>query len=97
MLAGSRPASDKTYALSDAGVHIDDRIVPWASVERFCINENTSPYRLTIDTKTLWGTTFIPLVDIDHRAVRTEFKNNNVDEVEEIDALIETIVEKLGL
>jgi len=97
MLAGSRPESDKAYALSDVGIHIDERVIPWSSVERFCINEVEHPHRLIVDTKTMMGTVGIPLVDIDFRAVRTEFRNNNIEEVEEIDSLIEWITEKIGL
>ncbi len=97
MLAGSRPAGEKKYGLSDSGVHLDERIIPWASVELFSINDRASPYRLTIKTKTLLGTTVIPLIDIDHRAVRTEFKNNNIEEVDDIDSFTEMLVEKLGL
>lgn len=97
MLAGSRPAVDRTYALSDGGLHIDERVIPWASIERFCLKENSVPPQLVVATKTLLGTTHIPLINIDYRAVRTEFKNNNVDEEDELDSLIETITEKLGL
>ena len=95
-LAGSRPSILHTYGLSDTGIHIDRHIIPWDKVEHFSLKEG-DPYVLVMETKTIFGATKIPLYDIDYRAVRTEFKNNNVDEVDHLETLIENITNALGL
>lgn len=96
MLAANRPDVEHTYALSEQGVHIDTQLVAWERVQQFAIREGAPPV-LVVDTKTLLGTVSIPLSSIDHRAVRTEFKNHNIEEVDHIETIIENLTRALGL
>lgn len=97
MLAGSaRRGVERTYALSDKGLHVGDKVILWSNVAQFAISEG-NPHRLIVDTRTLLGILTIPLISIDHRAVRTEFKNHNVDEADTLVSPIESICKALGL
>ena len=97
MLAGSaRHNPEHTYALSEKGLHIDQRVIVWDKIEQFAIREG-EPNQLVVDTKTLPGIITIPLITVDYRAVRTELKNNNVEETDILVSPIESIVRALGL
>ncbi len=95
-LAGSRPELSHAYGLSEKGVHIDKQIIPWDKIQEFSLKEG-EPYLLNIDTNTSVGNTTIPLYDIDFRAVRTEFKNHDVDESDHVETIIENITRLIGL
>lgn len=97
MLAGTpRPGAERTYALSEQGLHVDSRLVPWERVQHFALREG-EPYVLVAETSTMLGTVFAPLSGIDFRAVRTEFKNHNIDEVDALGSFSEAIARMLGL
>lgn len=97
MLGGSRPGFQKTFALSEEGLHVDERVIPWRSIETFSIAEGRSPKILAVATTTLAGTITAPLIGIDHRAVRTEFKNNNIEEIDEVASFTDLLSNKIGL
>ena len=40
MLAGSQPAIENAYAISDKGLHINTQVVGWDSIQLFAISEN---------------------------------------------------------
>lgn len=96
MLAANRPDGEHVYGISEQGIHIDTQLVIWERVEQFAIREGTPPI-LVVDTKTMLGTVSIPLSGIDHRAVRTEFKNHNIEESDHIETVIENLTRAIGL
>jgi len=97
MLAGApRPESKRAFAISERGFHIDSQLVPWERASAFCIREG-EPMVLVVETGSILGTVSIPLTSIDFRAVRTEFKNHNVEEVEALGSLSASIARSLGL
>lgn len=97
MLAGSaRSEIEHTYGLSDKGFHAGTKLVTWSNIREFSIKEGAPPC-LVVDTATMLGMLTIPLVGIDYRAVRTEFKNNNINEADVLVSPIESICKVLGL
>lgn len=97
MLAGTRrDGVEHVYRLSEKGLHIDAQLIPWDRVQHFFIKD-TEPPTLLVDTKTLLGITSIPLTGIDFRAVRTEFKNRNIDEQELATSVINDFCRTIGL
>lgn len=97
MLAGTaRPENDRVFALSERGLHVDARLVPWERINQFTIRDSDIPV-LVVETGSILGTISIPLTGIDFRAVRTEFKNHNIEETEILSSLSETIARALGL
>jgi hypothetical protein len=96
MLAGSRPGVQRTYALSDRGIHIGHERIPFSNIKSFAIHDE-DPRRLVIGTASLMGTLSIPLGDADFRAVRTELKNRNIEEDDELDSVAERFAKVIGI
>ena len=95
MVAGSLPPAHVTYGVSAKGIHRGREVIPYANIARFAVDEDRG--MLVIETSGLIGTTSIPLKDVDFRAIKTELKNHNVDEADEIHALNDKIAEMLGI
>lgn len=95
MLAGSRPGSHRTYGLSDRGLHIGHERIPYANIKSFAIHDE--PLRLVVATTGLMGTISVPLGTADFRLIRTELKNRNIEEDEELDSLSEKIAKAIGI
>ncbi len=97
MLAGTkRDSTEHVYGLSERGLHLDAQLVSWDRIQHFYIKD-TEPPTLLVETKTLLGIMTIPLTGIDFRAVRTEFKNHNIDEKELAGSMIDGLCRSLGL
>jgi hypothetical protein len=96
MLAGSQPGSAQTYALSKKGVHLGSTLIPFENISLFSIQEH-DPQKLTLQTSGLTGTVSIPLTGVDFRAVRSELKNQSVEEVDELHSFGEKISEMIGM
>lgn len=97
MLAGTRRDDvEHVYRLTDKGLHIDAQLIPWDRIQHFFIKD-TEPPTLLVETKTLLGVTSIPLTGVDFRAVRTEFKNRNIDEQELAGSVIDSLCRTIGL
>lgn len=96
MLAGSRPSGTQTCSISDKGVHIGGSFFPFGAISQFAIHEE-DPKRLTIKTSGFMGTISISLDGADFRAVRTELKNRNVEEVDRLESFGEKIAEMIGM
>lgn len=97
MLAGSIPHTEHRCALSEQGVHVDARIIPWAGVSSFSIDEKAATPILRLETGTLLGIIVLPLSGIDFREIRTELKNRNIEEVDSLETFAESITRALGL
>ena len=96
MVVGSRRPSRQTYALYERHVAVGNETIPYEKIKSFAIRED-EPRQLTLETKSLIGITTIPLSTTDHRRVRTILKNQNIDEVEELDTVIERAANMMGL
>jgi len=96
MLAGSRPEVRQTCAISNTGLHIGSSAIPFTNISRFSIQED-EPRRLTLETGGLTGTISLSLEGVDFRAVRSELKNRNIEEVDSLNSLGGTIAELIGM
>ena len=72
-------------------------LIPYASIRRFAIVEETDPKQLTVETTMLIGTVTASMDRVDHRAIRTELLNNNIEEVESLDTFFEKAARWMGL
>lgn len=96
MLAGSQGPAHRSYRLSEAGLHVAGGRIPYANIRSFAIHED-APRRLVITTESLMGTLSIPLGNADFRAIRTEFKNRDIEEDEGLDSVTEKLARAIGL
>jgi hypothetical protein len=96
MLAGSRPAAHRTFGLSDRGLHVGAERIPYANIKSFAIHDN-EPRRLVIATASLMGTVSIPLGNADFRFIRTELKNRNIEEDDDLDSVAEKLAKAIGI
>lgn len=96
MLAGSLPAVQRPYALSEIGVHAGSETIPFQKIKRFAIREDESR-SLVLETASLAGTMTIPLGDADFRLIRSELKNRSIDEVESLGSVAEKIATSIGM
>lgn len=96
MLAGSQPEKERRYAITEKGVHLDNVVVPFQNIKRFSIQEE-EPRKLCIETAGLMGVVSIPLMDTDYRNIRSQLKNHNIDEEDELGSFTEKITDMLGV
>ncbi|MFA5877431.1 MAG: hypothetical protein WC880_03655 [Candidatus Paceibacterota bacterium] len=96
MLIGSRKPPRHKYTLTERGFLVGTHLIPYDHMKRFSIQEN-EPRHLSIETKRLTGTISAPLGDTDHRFIRTELKNRNIEEVEALDSFIDSVAGGMGL
>lgn len=96
MLAGSQPGGQQACAVSNHGVHIGGTVIPFANIAQFAIEEE-EPKILKLRTKGLMGIISVSLDGVDFRAVRSELKNHNVDEADELNSFGERIAEMIGM
>ena len=96
MLAGSQPNAQEKCAISERGVHVGSSLIPFPNISRFAIEEG-EPMKLKLQTKGLVGIISLGLEGVDFRGVRSELKNNNVEEVDKLGSLSEKIAETIGM
>ncbi|TAK58465.1 hypothetical protein EPO14_03930 [Patescibacteria group bacterium] len=96
ILIGSRKPPRHKYSLTERGFLVGAHLIPYDHIKRFSIHED-EPRRLSIETKRLTGTISAPLGDTDHRLIRTELKNRNIEEVEALDSFIDGLSRGMGL
>lgn len=97
MLAGSAPSTDQRCGLSNTGVHIEGTLIPYTNISQFAIKEDEEPKKLMLQTTGLTGITTLGLEGVDFRAVRSELKNHNIDEVDELHSFGEKVAEMIGM
>jgi hypothetical protein len=96
MLVGSTRPPRHTYSLTENGFMVGRDLIPFEKITRFSISED-EPRHLTIESKTLVGVVKAPLEGVDFRAIRMEFKNQNIPEEEKLDALVDRVAKTIGL
>ncbi len=97
MVAGSRRPQRFTYKLTSRGFMVGADLIPYESIRRFAIDDDASPKQLTLETNMLIGTITASLETVDHRAIRTELLNNNIEEVESLDTFFEKMARWMGM
>ncbi len=97
MVAGTRRPRKFTYKITERGFMVGTDLIPYASIRRFAIVEETDPKQLTVETTMLIGTVTASMDRVDHRAIRTELLNNNIEEVESLDTFFEKAARWMGL
>ncbi|MDE2079199.1 MAG: hypothetical protein KGI73_02325 [Patescibacteria group bacterium] len=96
MLSASTKPRRHTYRLTDHGIKIGDRLIPFRSMSRFAIHDD-EPVSLVLETTTLMGTVSIPLRGVDWRAIQMELKNRDVEETESLGTFTDRFAQFIGL
>lgn len=96
MLVGSRRPQKIEYALYEKDIAIGKERIPYEKIRRFSLSVN-DPKILTLELKTLVGVATIQVAETDWRRIRTELKNRNIDEVDEIDGFVTKAAEWMGI
>lgn len=96
MLIGAKKPQRHKYSLTERGFVVGTHLIPYDHIKRFSIHED-EPRKLSIETKRLTGTISAPLGDTDHRFIRTELKNRNIEEVEALDSFVDSLAGGMGL
>lgn len=99
MLLGSKPPERHTYRLTERGLMIGPRLIPYRRMAAFAIHEgrNDEGPSLRIETDTIMGIVAAPLGTIDYRRVQMELKNKNVEEVEALHSFVNGFANGIGL
>ncbi len=96
MLVGTQRPVKRKYAFYERYVAIGDEKIPYDQIRKFAIEE-TDPKMLTLEIKNFVGVAHIPIGDADHRLIRTELKNRDIDEVESLDTFVAKVADWLKL
>jgi hypothetical protein len=96
MVVGSRRPARKTYALYERHIAVGTDIIPYEKVSRFAIRED-DPRELVLELKNLIGVAAVPLGNADHRRIRMELKNRDIEEVEKLDVFVGKVANWIGL
>ncbi|TAJ13994.1 hypothetical protein EPO56_02640 [Patescibacteria group bacterium] len=96
MIVGAQKPPRHKYSFTERGFLIGQHLMPYSQMDNFSIHED-EPRKLSIGTKTLTGVVTVPLADVDHRIIRTELKNRNIEEVDKLDSFIAGIARRVGL
>lgn len=96
-LLGSRHPAMHSFALTDRGVRVNDQTFAYENIIHFAIDEH-EPKKLLFELKEgVLKVITIPLDGVDHRTVRTEFKNRNIEEVPHLNTVAARLADWLGL
>lgn len=96
-LLGSRRPAVHTFRMSDRGVHVGEQLFAYDNIEKFAIEEH-EPKKLLFELKVgVVKVMTIPLDGTDHRTLRTEFKNRNIEEVEHLNTVVARLSDWMGL
>ena len=96
MIVGAQKPPRHKYSFTERGFLVGQHLMPYSQMDSFSIHED-EPKRLSIGTKTFTGVVTVPLADVDHRIIRTELKNRNIEEVDKLDSFISGVVKRIGL
>jgi hypothetical protein len=96
MLVGSARPPRHTYSITENGFMVGRDLIPYDKIKRFAISEE-EPKHLTLETLTLIGIIKAPLGGTDFRAIRTEFKNRDIQEEDKLDQLVDRVARTIGL
>lgn len=96
-LLGSRHPALHTFRMTDRGVHVGEQLFSYDNIMHFAIEEH-EPKKLLFELKAgIVKVITIPLESTDHRAVRQEFKNRNIEEVEHLNTFSARLSDWMGL
>ncbi len=96
-LLGSRKPATHTFRLTDRGIHVGEQVFSYNNIMQFAIEE-TKPKKLLFELKVgVVKIMTIPLAATDHRKVRTELKNRNIEEVEHLNTVVARLSDWMGL
>jgi hypothetical protein len=96
-LLGSRRPALHTFRMTDRGIHVGEQLFAYDNILQFAIDEH-EPKKLLFELKQgLVKVITIPLDNTDHRAIRTEFKNMNIEEAEHLNTLVAKVSDWMGL
>ncbi|MEN9390503.1 MAG: hypothetical protein RLZZ283_603 [Candidatus Parcubacteria bacterium] len=104
LLASRKPAVH-TFRITDRGIAVGDQLFRYDNIKSFAMDDNheqgaqsSNPDKLLFELKRGVVTIMtIPLASVDHRKVRTELKNHNVEEVEHLNSLTARVSDWIGV
>ena len=96
-LLGSRRPATHTFRLTNRGMHVGETVFPYENIKQFAIDE-AEPKKLLFELKQgLVSVMTVPLGNADHRAVRMEFKNRNIEETEHLNTAVARLSDWMGI
>lgn len=96
-LLGSRQPALHTFRITNRGIHVGEQLFKYDNIASFAIEEQ-EPKKLLFRLKQgIVATMTVPLAGADHRAVRTELKNRNVEEVDDLDSTVARLSDWMGI
>ena len=96
-LLGSRQPATHTFRITDRGVHVGEQVFKYDNIAKFAVEEE-HPKKFLFELKQgLVKVMTIPIHDTDHRVLRTEMKNHNIEEVEHLNTLVARVSDWMGL
>lgn len=96
-LLGSRRPALHHFKITNRGIHVGEQVFLYDNIKQFAIEE-TEPKKLLFELhQGLVKVMTIPLAGVDHRALRTEFKNRNIEEVEHLNTAVARLSDWMGI
>lgn len=100
-LIGSRRPALHHFRITDRGIHVGDQIFKYDNISRFAMDDHLKegvPEKLHFELKQgIVKVITIPLEGADFRKVRTELKNRNIEETEDLDTLTARVADWMGI
>mgnify|MGYP003393782802 CR=1 FL=1 len=104
-LLASRKPMTHTFRITDRGISVGDQLFRYDNIKSFAMDDkhepgsgSGDPDKLLFELKRgVVNIMTIPLGSVDHRKVRTELKNHNVEEVEHLNSLTARVADWIGV
>lgn len=96
-LLGSRRPAEHHFRITDRGIHVGDQLFRYDNIVHFAVEE-TEPKKLLFELRHgLVKVMTVPLANADHRAVRQELKNRNIEEIEHLNTFVARFSDWMGI
>ncbi len=96
-LLGSRRPATHVFRITDRGIHVGEQLFRYENISRFAIDEG-EPKKFLFELKQgLVKVMTVPLDGVDHRALRMELKNHNIEETEHLHSFVSHLSDWMGL
>lgn len=96
-LLGSRHPATHTFRITNRGIHVGEQVFLYENIKQFAFEES-EPKKLLFELRTgLVKVVTIPLASADHRAVRQELKNRNIEETEHLNTFVARFSDWMGI
>lgn len=96
-LLGTRHPVTHTFRITDRGIFVGEQLFKYDNITRFAIDESHNKKLLFELKEGIVKVMIIPLEGTDHRTIRTEFKNRNIEEAEHLNTYVARLSDWMGL